>query len=317
LGFRKTLNEYGAKRQPCVFIIGFDSALWYCEPLHKPSGKLWYKTKDYRFSKPYDKKENKFYKLPEDYRVYLEKFNRVQEHLKAGNSYLLNLTCKTKLIGEIDLKSLFYSFQSSYLCMLEDSFISFSPERFILIENEQIHTFPMKGTIDADLPMAESVILNDPKEHSEHVMVVDLLRNDLSMVAKNVRVERFRYVQKIDAGPKKLLQISSHIKGDLEKNWQDRLGDLLSTLLPAGSITGAPKRKTTQIIKEVEDYKRGYYTGIFGIFDGKSLDTAVMIRFIEKTKEGFFYKSGGGITLDSDPIKEYEEMVDKVYVPML
>ncbi len=175
----------------------------------------------------------------------------------------------------------------------------------------------MKGTIDADLPMAESVILNDPKEHSEHVMVVDLLRNDLSMVAKNVRVERFRYVQKIDAGPKKLLQISSHIKGDLEKNWQDRLGDLLSTLLPAGSITGAPKRKTTQIIKEVEDYKRGYYTGIFGIFDGKSLDTAVMIRFIEKTKEGFFYKSGGGITLDSDPIKEYEEMVDKVYVPML
>jgi para-aminobenzoate synthetase component 1 len=174
----------------------------------------------------------------------------------------------------------------------------------------------MKGTIDSAIPHALETILADSKEQAEHVMVVDLLRNDLAMVAKRVRLNRFRYVSKIKAGTRELLQVSSEISGQLELNWQDRVGSLLLTLLPAGSISGAPKKKTVEIIKTVESYPRGFFTGVFGYFDGYSLDSAVMIRFIEKQGHRTFYKSGGGLTIDSDCAKEYQEMLTKVYLPI-
>ncbi len=113
-----------------------------------------------------------------------------------------------------------------------------------------------------------------------------------------------------------LLQVSSEISGVLENNWHERIGDILLSLLPAGSISGAPKRKTIEIIKTVEDYHRGFFTGVFGYFDGNQLDSAVMIRFIEKSGDQLIYKSGGGITIDSDVTREYEEMLEKVYVPV-
>lgn len=173
----------------------------------------------------------------------------------------------------------------------------------------------MKGTIDATIPQAKSVILANQKEMAEHVMVVDLLRNDLNMVSKNVRVENFRYITKIDAGDKKLLQVSSHICGDLEDNWHENIGSILKKLLPAGSISGTPKKSTLDIIERIEKYDRDFFSGVFGVYDGTKLDSAVMIRFIEKTNKGFIYKSGGGITLESDPRSEYKEMLDKVYIP--
>jgi len=157
--------------------------------------------------------------------------------------------------------------------------------------------------------------LANEKEMAEHVMIVDLLRNDLSIVAKNVEVKKFRYIQKINAGEKELLQVSSHICGELSKNWRDHLGDILKALLPAGSISGAPKKSTLDIIDEVEKYERGFFSGIFGIFDGKSFDSGVMIRFVEKNADAYIYKSGGGITLDSDAYLEYQEMQDKIYLP--
>ena len=86
------------------------------------------------------------------------------------------------------------------------------------------------------------------------------------------------------------------------------------SMLPAGSISGAPKKKTVEIITEAEGYDRGYYTGVFGCFDGENLDSAVMIRFIEKQESGeLLFKSGGGLTVYSDPDSEYREMIDKVY----
>ena len=148
-------------------------------------------------------------------------------------------------------------------------------------------------------------------------MVVDLLRNDLSRVATNVRVEKFRYIESIKAGERSLLQVSSKIAGNLPPDWQDSLGDLMLSLLPAGSITGTPKCSTVQIIRKLEGYDRGYFTGIFGVFDGNALESAVMIRFIEKTADGYLYKSGGGITIDSDLRSEYNELQEKIYVPFL
>ncbi len=86
--------------------------------------------------------------------------------------------------------------------------------------------------------------------------------------------------------------------------------------MPAGSVSGAPKPKTLEIIKAVEEEVRGYYTGVFGYFNGKDLDSGVMIRFIENREGKYFYRSGGGITTQSDVESEYQETIDKVYVPV-
>ena len=128
----------------------------------------------------------------------------------------------------------------------------------------------MKGTIDASIPQAEEKIIGDKKEFSEHVTIVDLIRNDLSQVASSVSVTRFRYIDEIRTDAKTLLQVSSEIVGDLDGPYLSNLGDILVKLLPAGSVCGAPKPKTLEIIKSVEDGKRGYYTGVFGVFDGNN-----------------------------------------------
>jgi len=99
-------------------------------------------------------------------------------------------------------------------------------------------------------------------------------------------------------------------------DYNNNIGDIIYKLLPAGSITGAPKKKCIEIIDEVENYDRGYYTGVMGIFDGTNLDSCVMIRFIEKTDNGYYYKSGGGIRIDSNMDHEYEELNDKIYIPI-
>ena len=247
---------------------------------------------------------------------YYDSLQKVQDEIRAGNSYLLNLTFKTEIETNLSLKEIFTYSKAKYKLYFKDKFICFSPEKFIEIENNTISTYPMKGTIEADLEDAQEKILANQKEMAEHVMIVDLMRNDLGMVAKNVKVEKFRYIDKIKAGDKELLQVSSKISAELPKNWRDNLGDILDMLLPAGSITGTPKRSTVDIISRIEDYDRGYYSGVFGIFDGENLYSAVMIRFIEKEGKKLYYKSGGGITIDSDVRSEYCELIDKIYLPL-
>jgi para-aminobenzoate synthetase component 1 len=235
--------------------------------------------------------------------------------IRAGNTYLLNLTFATPIESSLDLKEIFTYAKAKFKLYFKGKFICFSPERFVEIENNCIATYPMKGTIDADLPNARKNILSDSKETAEHVMIVDLMRNDLGIVGSHVKVEKFRYVEKIKAGDKALLQVSSKITATLDENWKDEIGTLLNHLTPAGSITGTPKKSTVGIIDTIENYDRGFYTGIFGIFDGENLRSGVMIRFIEKEEGQLVYKSGGGITIDSDAQSEYEELLDKIYLP--
>lgn len=257
-----------------------------------------------------------FDKFPVNYNVYEKKIDFVKEEIKTGNTYLLNLTQKTKISTKATLREIYDVSDAKFKLFYRDQFVCFSPERFIKIIDNKIYTYPMKGTIDAEIPNAEDKILNNQKEMAEHIMVVDLLRNDLSIVASNVRVERFRYIDEVKAGDKNLLQVSSEICGDLDQNWRQNFGQILRSILPAGSISGTPKKKSIEIIKQIEGFERGFFTGIFGIFDGKNFDSAVMIRFIEKNGEELFYKSGGGITLDSDNFSEYQEMLDKIYIPV-
>jgi para-aminobenzoate synthetase component 1 len=94
------------------------------------------------------------------------------------------------------------------------------------------------------------------------------------------------------------------------------MGDIIFDMLPAGSCTGAPKKSTVDIIRRAEGENRGYYTGVFGYFDGSSLDSAVLIRFIEKENDSFFFRSGGGITARSNWKNEYQETLQKIYLPL-
>ena len=256
-----------------------------------------------------------FHKIPLAFSAYKKGFDAIMEHIKNGETYLLNYTCSTPIKTSLSLREIYEKAHAKFKLRFKDEFVCFSPERFIKIENNTISTYPMKGTIDASIENAQEKILANEKEMAEHIMVVDLLRNDLGIVAKNIKVEKFRYIDHLHTGEQELLQVSSKITGELPDNWREGFGDILSALLPAGSISGTPKRSTLQIIQEVELHDRDFFTGIFGYFDGKAFDSAVMIRFIENHDGKLIYKSGGGITLDSDAELEYQEMQDKIYIP--
>lgn len=247
--------------------------------------------------------------------AYGEKFRKVFGYLAFGDSYLTNLTIETGVRLNASLKDLFFFSHAKYKLWYEDQFLVFSPEIFVQIREGRIFSFPMKGTIDATTPDARQKILSDKKELAEHVTIVDLIRNDLSQVARKVSVSRFRYIEEVKTSSKNLLQVSSEISGQLPQDYRSHLGDILVKLLPAGSVSGAPKTRTLEIIREAEGKERGYYTGVFGCFDGNSLDSGVMIRYIERDGERFVYRSGGGITTQSLPGAEYQEAIDKVYVP--
>jgi len=247
---------------------------------------------------------------------YQRKFDFVQQQIHQGNSFLVNLTQPTEVNCNFTLFEIFTKSKAKYRLWLKDTLLVLSPETFIRIEGQTISSFPMKGTIDADILNAEETILNDPKEKAEHATIVDLIRNDLSLVASHVKVRRYRYVEKIKTNKQDLLQVSSEISGLLPENYQNKLGDILFALLPAGSICGAPKAKTLEIIQDAEGYNRGFYTGICGYYDGTDFDSGVMIRFMEQDGERLVFKSGGGITSQSELIKEYEELIQKVYVPV-
>ena len=258
-----------------------------------------------------------FDKYPIAYRDYLKRFEQVKRALQRGDSYLVNLAFPTLLQTNLSLAEMFEHSKAKFKGYVPGEFVFFSPERFVDIIDDRVYTYPMKGTIDASLPDAAEQILNDPKEMAEHSTVVDLLRNDLSQICAQVTVNRFRYIDQVHSRKTELLQISSEISGRLLKPLSGNLGDILFSLLPAGSITGAPKEKTLDIISQAEVNPREYYTGICGYYDGKALRSGVMIRMIQLNEDNnMYYYSGGGITAQSDPEKEYKELIDKVYVPI-
>jgi len=314
------MNEYGREKIPFLFIIDFEMENPHIIKLAEvDANKILYNVNE---AKNYNReltttKELSFKKLPPSYDEYSHAFKIVMNHIQAGNTYLCNLTFPTSIEINFSLLELFYASRSKYKLYFDDQFIVFSPECFVKIENGKIYSFPMKGTIDASISGAREIILNDEKELAEHVTIVDLIRNDLSIVAKNVVVENFRYTEELTTNQKNLLQVSSKISGMLPGDYPAQIGNIIFSLLPAGSISGAPKKKTIEVIKEAETYQRGFYTGVFGIFDGLELDSAVMIRFIEKVGNQYYFKSGGGVTFLSDPSSEYNELIDKVYAPII
>lgn len=314
------MNSFGKKGIPFLFIIDYKMV----EPIALPLDKIDEKNIMFDINGFNNfahgiipQKEIIFKKCPVSLNEYNSVYQKVLENINAGNTYLLNLTFPTEIETNLTLEDIFFLSRAKHKLLYRDQFVVFSPEIFVQIRDNIISSFPMKGTIDASVDNAEEKILCDQKEFSEHNTIVDLIRNDLNMVAKKVCVEKFRYIDKIKTHEKELLQVSSKITGQLDGDYSLKIGDIIFTLLPAGSVTGAPKKKTVEIINQVENYERGFYTGIFGYFDGKNLDSCVMIRFIERENDKLIFKSGGGITSLSNVESEYQEMIDKVYVPII
>lgn len=315
------MNRLGASGQPFLFVVDYKQEQIWIEEVGKVNrDEILYAVKGFTNGEigpeipepvPVEWKSD-----PVSEREYARAFTEVQEQIRAGNSYLVNLTFATPVGTNLSLKDIFYRSAAPYKLWMKDRFVVFSPETFVRIDGEFIYSYPMKGTIDAALPDASRQILENEKEAAEHATIVDLIRNDLSRVASEVHVTRYRFIDEIHTHKGTLLQVSSEIRGRLPADWTASLGTILFRLLPAGSVTGAPKKKTLEIIAAAETYERGFYTGIMGYFDGHTLDSAVMIRFLEQQDGRFFFKSGGGITSRSEWQAEYEEMKQKVYVPI-
>ena len=321
------MNALGGKGFPFVFLISFSGEGNLVIPMEESADQGFYLAMPGMVNRDLSGPVNpnpvgltegpvQFRKLPVDRVRYREAFNLVKEQILYGNSFLLNLTFPTRVETNMTLQEVYARSRAPFRLYLEDELVVFSPERFVRMDGRSISSNPMKGTMDAGIAEAREKLLSDVKEDAEHNTIVDLIRNDLSIIASSVRVKRFKYIEKVRTHRGELLQMSSEITGTLPGDYQGRLGQLFFRLLPAGSISGAPKWKTLEIIRQAEGYERGYYTGVFGYWDGRRLDSAVAIRYMERDADGLLFKSGGGITYRSDCEKEYEEMLNKVYVPI-
>ncbi len=317
--FYEQLNEYGRQRTPCLFVIDFEQQAPLLYPLDQVDPtRLQYafgaRTNAVPRATPSPLPELRVGEISlADYR---RAFDIVQAGLRRGDSFLTNLTFPVPVELNGSLEQVFHAARARYRLWLRDRFVCFSPETFVRIADNRIFSYPMKGTAPSD---GREALLADPKERAEHATIVDLIRNDLSRVARRVLVEDYRYPEHLPAsrpGGGGLWQTSSRIAGELSSDWQSGLGDLLAGLLPAGSVSGAPKPSTVSIIRRAERGDRGYYCGVAGLFDGIGLDSCVLIRFIEQSvPTTHFFRAGGGITTRSELTAEYREMHAKVLIP--
>ncbi|SEP64094.1 aminodeoxychorismate synthase component I [Neolewinella agarilytica] len=314
------LNDLGRRSCPCFFLMDFEQEfprVWelaerewdmprFSFPRHPETG-----------TPPIGLRAPKLLADHIDAKTFERAFSVVQAGLRRGDSFLTNLTFPVPVQLTTALEEIYWQSDAKYRILWEGHFVCFSPETFITIDKEgYIESRPMKGTA-LDTPAARNALLNSQKEIAEHATIVDLIRNDLSQVARKVRVTDYRYFHKIATSRRGLVQTSSKIGGQLPEDWKSGLGDILTKLLPAGSVSGAPKPATLDIIRRAEGQKRGYYCGIGGYFDGETVDTCVLIRFIEKTDSGdYLFRSGGGITARSDWEEEYKELKAKVRIPL-
>lgn len=314
------LNEWGEHGTPFFFFVNYAGTQWYVAPLNAVDSRILYRMPRHsNYSDP-------SCILPSSYTPhkliappitdYARGFDIVQEAISRGETRLINLTWRVPFESDFDQHTRFQLGREKYMLMVEGMFSVFSPEPFIEIEDGRIATFPMKGTISTSIPNAEAVLLSNDKEAKEHADSVSLLTEELERVATDVETVRYRYCETIADG--RVIQTSSEIAGRVKEQLQGRYGDIIATLLPGGSIAGAPKEASLEVIARAEAYERGFYTGIFGVFDGKRLDTSVMIRFLQYADDGqTYFFGGGGITSNSILENEYNELLLKAHATIL
>ena len=254
-----------------------------------------------------------------DEQSYKNAYQKIKEYIELGHIYQINLTHRLEAKSDVPAALLYQKTieknqveKAAYLDCGDFQIISASPELFITIAGNTITTSPIKGTINrSDDPTQDQqnleILLASEKETAELNMITDLMRNDLSMVAKigTVKVTKNRETQKCE----KVWHTYSEIKGEIEE-----LHPLIALfrLMPGGSISGCPKKRACEIIKELEPEKRGIYTGtIFHLLPNNTLNANIAIRTIIKEGDTLSLNVGGGIVYDSKEEAEYKETFQK------
>lgn len=193
-----------------------------------------------------------------------------------------------------------------------------SPETLVKLENGVLHTFPLAGTRPRGKDMKEDLalekeLLADEKERAEHNMLVDLGRNDIGKISRfgSVEVEKYMSIERYSH----VMHIGSTVRGELSEEHHEL--EAIDAILPAGTLSGAPKIRACEIINELEDNKRGIYGGAIGYVDFTgNLDTCIAIRIAFKKNGKVFVRSGAGIVADSVPENEYQECLNKAKAVM-
>ncbi len=249
---------------------------------------------------------------------YKQAFQKIKHYLKEGDCYQVNLTQRFSATCEGDTWEVYQSLReinaapfSAYLNFPDAKILSSSPERFLKLTGQHVETKPIKGTRPRKSDITENAaqifdLKNSPKDRAENVMIVDLLRNDISKVCKKVRVPKLFEIESYST----VHHLVSTVIGELTED-QHAL-DLLHHCFPGGSITGAPKIRAMQIIEELEPNRRGVYCGAIGYigFNG-NMDTNIAIRTLVHSQNSIRFWAGGGIVNDSVVEDEYQESFDK------
>jgi len=249
--------------------------------------------------------------LPAD--VYLARVGRILDYLAAGDAYQINFTQPFRAPLAAPAAALFARLAqthpapyAAYLDLGERQIVCNSPELFLRRRGARVETRPIKGTRarDADDAAALASLLSDPKDAAEHVMIVDLERNDLGRVCRagSVRVESFARAESHASVHHLVSVVSGTTRDDVD------LATLLAATFPGGSITGAPKVRAMEIIAELEDEPRGVYTGALGLMHpAGDVELALPIRTAVVEGGVLRWPAGGGIVIDSDPARELDE----------
>lgn len=205
-----------------------------------------------------------------------------------------------------------------YFCGDEMEVAGASPETLVKLENGVLHTFPLAGTRPRGKSREEDIalereLLSDEKERAEHNMLVDLGRNDIGRISRfgSVEVEKYMSIERFSH----VMHIGSTVRGELSDKHHQL--DAIDAILPAGTLSGAPKLRACEIINELENNKRGIYGGAIGYIDFTgNLDTCIAIRIAFKKKGKVFVRSGAGIVVDSVPENEFQECINKAKAVM-
>ncbi|WP_332874228.1 aminodeoxychorismate synthase component I [Bowmanella yangjiangensis] len=252
---------------------------------------------------------------------YLQKLARIHDYLLAGDCYQVNLAQRFSAPYEGDEWQAYLTLRASnqapfsaFMRLANTAILSLSPERFLLVDGDKVQTKPIKGTRPRHLDAVQDALLADElrqadKDRAENLMIVDLLRNDLSKHCQSgsVTVPKLFDIESFPA----VHHLVSTVEGKL--NPEASAMDLLRGAFPGGSITGAPKIRAMQVIEELEPHRRHLYCGSIGYLSAQGrMDTSICIRTLICENQHIHCWAGGGIVLDSQPYAEYQETLHKV-----
>ena len=251
---------------------------------------------------------------------YCDMVERAQYHIREGDIFQIVLSNRLEAEYEGSLLNAYRIMRTKnpspymfYFSGTDVEVAGASPETLVKLEDGVLHTFPLAGTrprgkTPEEDKRLEEELLADPKELAEHNMLVDLGRNDIGKISRfgTVKVEKYHCIERFSH----VMHIGSTVRGEIREG-KDAL-DAVDAILPAGTLSGAPKIRACQLINDLENSKRGIYGGAIGYLDFTgNLDTCIAIRIAYKKNGKVFVRSGAGIVADSVPEKEYEECINK------